>query len=397
MVMSIAVEAALRGGQYVWGAPVFDQVRVGWDEHRKALAGIGTFNVSQMSVTVPHSGGRIIFRSLDDPDNARGWTADGVVIDEAGDVNEAAYYEVLRPMLIDTGGWLWALGTPKGRNWFWREHTAAKTRPDSRAFHAPTVGCAVVDGQLERRPHPLENPFVPYAEIENLFRTTPSHTFRQEILAEFLEAEGAVFHNIAACLKAPLQARPEQHAGHRIVAGNDWGKDFDYYCSSFFCADCGCELELDRKTGLQYMELEERLVERCHYWNVAGLLPERNSAGEPVVERLVARGLPVLRGHDDKPGFFTGPTTKAPLIESLVLAFERAEAQWLAHDIATAELEAYERSVSAATGRPTYSAPSGQHDDTVIARALAWHAAQSGVAYGEAVYAQTYQFSPTPY
>ncbi len=49
-----------------------------------------------------------------------GETADGVIIDECADVVEPAWYEVLRPMLVDTGGWLWAIGTPKGRNWSWR-------------------------------------------------------------------------------------------------------------------------------------------------------------------------------------------------------------------------------------------------------------------------------------
>lgn len=393
--MAIAVEAALRGKQIIWGAPVFDQVRVGWDETRQALATVGTFNQSQMMVKLP-GGGRITYRSLDDPDNARGFTADGVVTDETGDVNPLAYYEVLRPMLIDTGGWYWGIGTPKGRNWFWREHVAAKHKVDSQAFQAPTLGCKVVDGQLVRAPHPLENPNIPFAELVNLWATMPAASFRQEILAEFLENEGAVFHNIAACLNAPHGATPDDHHGHRIVVGVDWGKQVDYYVASFFCADCACEVELDRQNGLQYIELEERLVERCRYWNVGSVLPERNSAGEPVIERLVVRGLPVQSGHDEKPGFYTGPTTKAPLIESLVLAFEREEAQWLAHDQGTAELEAYERTTSA-TGRPIYSAPAGEHDDTVIGRALAWLAAQSSNAYGETVDAYQPTISNSPY
>jgi hypothetical protein len=395
LVMGIAVESALRGRQIIWGAPVYDQVRVGWDETRQALAGVAAFNQSEMVVRLP-GGGRIIFRSLDDPDNARGWTADGVVTDETGDVNPLAYYEVLRPMLIDTGGWFWGIGTPKGRNWFYKEHAAAKQKTDSRAFQAPTLGCAVVDGQLVRQPHPLENPNIPFDELVNLWQTMPAQSFRQEILAEFLESEGAVFHNIAACLNAPLGARPEHHAGHRIVVGIDWGKQVDYYVASFFCADCACEVELDRQNGLAYLTLVDRLVERCAYWNVGGLLPERNSAGEPVIEHLVARGLPVQSGHDDKPGFMTLPTTKAPLIESLVLAFEREEAQWLAHDQATVELEAYERTTTA-TGRPQYSAPPGEHDDTVIGRALAWLAAQSSNAYGETVDAYQPTISSSPY
>ena len=73
---------------------------------------------------------------------------------------------------------------------------------------------------------------------------------------------------------------------------------------------------------------------------------------------------------------FTGQS-KPPLIESLALAFEREECQWQADPVWTGELEAYERKVSPVTGRSQYGAPEGMHDDTVIARALAWEAVQS--------------------
>src|SRR5512146_1921870 len=133
MVMAEAVEAAISGQRVLWGAPTYDQVRVGWDEARHAAGGVADFKESRMSAVFP-SGGVILYRSLDDPNNARGHTADGVVIDECADVTAAAWYEVLRPMLIDTNGWAWAIGTPKGRNWFWREHMQARDRLDSAAW-----------------------------------------------------------------------------------------------------------------------------------------------------------------------------------------------------------------------------------------------------------------------
>jgi len=165
--MTIAAEAAVKRQRVIWGAPTFDQVRVAWNEIRQAAAGIADFKQSTMTVTFP-AGGVIIFRSLDDPDNARGHTADGVVIDEAADVKEAAWYEVIRPMLIDTNGWAWIGGTPKGRNWFWREFMATADRDDSISWQIPTLGCEVVDGELIRKPHPLENPFIPFAEIKHI-------------------------------------------------------------------------------------------------------------------------------------------------------------------------------------------------------------------------------------
>jgi hypothetical protein len=364
LVMAIAVEKALEGQSLMWGAPTFDQVRVGWDETRHAAGRVATFTQQRMEAHFP-TGGRILYRSLDDPDNARGHTADGVVIDEGGDVNERAWYEVLRPMLIDTGGWAWIIGTPKGRNWFFREHVAARSRDDSAAWQVPTVGCEIDGTRLVRKPHPMENPDVPWREIEQLWATTPERVFRQEILAEFIEGEGAVFRNIAACLAHPGDA---DHSGHHIVCGVDWGKHADFTAISVFCADCRREVAHDRFNQIDYAFQRGRLQALCARYHVEMVLAESNAMGEPVIEQLQRDGVPVR-------GFQTTAASKPPLIESLALAFERSEAVWLDDPVWTSELEAYERTVSGTTGRSAYSAPSGLHDDTVMARALAWRAA----------------------
>ena len=371
-MVSVAVEAAVKGAAVLWGAPTFDQVRIGWNETRHAAGDVAQFHQSTMTATFP-TGGTITFRSLDDPDNARGHTADGVIIDEAGDVVERAWYEVMRPMLIDTNGWAWLIGTPKGRNWFWREYGAAHTRADAMHWQIPTVGCSIDNGMLIRKPHPLENPDVPWSEIEQIYATTPEDTFRQEIMAEFLENAGAVFRNIRANLYAGGDV-PGQHAGHRIVMGVDWGKQNDLTALSVVCADCKIELALDRFNQIDYSFQRARLKALADKWHVNYISAESNSMGTPIIEQLVADGLPVY-------GFETTATSKPPLIESLALAFEREEVKWLADDVATLELEAYERKVSATTGRSAYSAPEGLHDDTVMARALANQALNSYTWY----------------
>lgn len=362
LMVSIAVEAAASGRAVLWGAPTFDQVRIGWNETRHAAGEVAQFHLSTMTATLP-TNGVIVYRSLDDPDNARGHTADGVIIDEAGDVAERAWYEVMRPMLIDTDGWAWIVGTPKGRNWFWREYTGAAGRDDTARWQIPTKGCRIEDGTLIREPHPYENPDIPWHEIEHIYATSPMDVFRQEILAEFLENEGAVFRNIRANLY-PGGDTPEQHAGHRIVMGVDWGKQGDFTAISVVCADCKRELALDRFNKIDYAFQRGRLRALADKWGVTYINAESNAMGEPVIERLQRDGLPV---H----GFQTTASSKPPLIESLALALEREEVRWLDEPVATAELEAYERTVNAKTGRASYSAPEGLHDDTVMARALA--------------------------
>ncbi|MEO1288261.1 MAG: hypothetical protein AAFV93_10870, partial [Chloroflexota bacterium] len=68
----------------------------------------------------------------------------------------------------------------------------------------------------------------------------------------------------------------------------------------------------------------------------------------------------------------TTSKSKAPLIEALALAIEQGEAQLLPSDTLLGELAAYQIEVTA-YGNYRYNAPSGMHDDTVIATALAWH------------------------
>lgn len=75
-------------------------------------------------------------------------------------------------------------------------------------------------------------------------------------------------------------------------------------------------------------------------------------------------GLPIT-------GFNTTATSKPPLIENLVGVVERVEYQFLDEAIPKSEMESYEIKINPQTNRPTYSAPAGVHDDTVIARALA--------------------------
>lgn len=359
-------EAIAIRGDYMWCAPTFDQVRIGMTEARRACGGLVDFNLSRMLATFPNKS-RIFYRSLDDPDNARGYTLNGVGIDECADVKSEAWYEVLRPTLIDTNGWSWGIGTPKGRNWFFREHMAAMNHDNAMAWQAPTIGAEVVDGQLIRKPHPLENPFVEFDEIVRLFETMPQQTFRQEILAEFIENEGSVFRNIAACMNAHA-ATPEAHRGHTLIAGIDWGRQSDFTTISIGCRDCKCEVAKDRFNQIDYVFQRDRIKALYERWRPQAILCELNSIGQPNFEMLQRDGLPVE-------GFTTTASTKPPLIENLALALERTEWQFQQDAVWTLELEAYERTVSPATGRSSYNAPSGGHDDTVISRALmVWQA-----------------------
>ena len=360
LAMNVAVRAALQGQHVLWGAPTADQVRIGWNETRKAVGGVAAFYVGRMEVVFP-TGGQIIYRSLDEPDNARGHTVDGFVIDEAAQVKERAYYEVLRPQVSDTEGWGFVIGTPKGRNYFWRESMAAKNKDDSISWQAPTLGVEIVDEELIRKPHPMENPFFLFSEAQELFATQSERIFRQEFLAEFTVDEGLVFRKVR---KASTLAPSEPDPSRSYVMGVDWGKENDFTVISVMDIEARKQVAIDRFNQIDWNFQVSRLKTMYYKWKPVNTIVEANAMG-PVVDALIKMGIHVQP-------FFMLQSTKNSLIEKLSLAIERGNLMLLKNETQIEELEAYELQ-RLPSGSFRYNAPKNMHDDCCISLALAWH------------------------
>jgi hypothetical protein len=358
--MSVAIEAAAHRKQILWGAPTYDQVYTGWEEARKAAQGVALFRQSRMEAVFP-GGGRIMYRSLDDPDNARSKTADGIVIDEAADVDEAAWTEVLQPMLMDTGGWLLAQGTPKGRNWFWREFVASADRPDAASWNAPTLGCNVAGGRLIRSPHPLENPNIRFDELGRMFRDMPERTFRQEILAEFIEEAGGVFRKVSEAVDPGRNGPDDPHAGHNYTLGVDLARveDFTVLC---VLDHSGRQAYFERFNQISWERQVAAIAAVAARYRCPVVL-DSTGVGDPILERLRSEGLNVTAYH------LTNPS-KTALIDGLAMALEGGKLRLMDLPEQTNELLAYQYELTPSRNVRT-NAPAGMHDDTVIALALA--------------------------
>jgi hypothetical protein len=360
LAMAIAVENAVNGKTIIWGAPTYDQVSVGFEETRKASHGVAKFNQSRMEAHFPN-GGRILYRSLDNPDNARGHTADGVVMDEAAYIHRKAWSEVLRPMLIDTNGWAWGISTPCGRNWYWEEHTKSLDDPDSMAWQVPTLGVRITDRGLVRDPNPYENPDIPFSEIEKLFYSQPRQIFEQENLAQFVDLSGGVFRRVQ---EAAVLDPQEPQAGRQYVAGVDVASSVDFTVVSVLDAETKEMVYLDRFNRVDYPVLIDRLEAVYNRYHLTSMVVEANSIGRPVIDELVSRGLNIVP-------FTTTSATKQVIIQNLQSAFENGQILVLNDQILVGELLSFE-SKRNASGGFSYSAPDGMYDDTVMSLAIAW-------------------------
>jgi hypothetical protein len=216
----------------------------------------------------------------------------------------------------------------------------------------------------------LDNPHLSREALAEITQDMSATDYQQEVLAQFLQNQGAVFRNVDACLTA-LPSRPAEHRGHLIVGGIDWGKSHDFTVLSLFCCHCLREVFLDRFNTVGWDFQRQRLLAQLEMWEARYVRVETNSIGGPNLEalRVAAPSSIILTG------FEMTTKSKAPLIQSLALAFEKGAAKWLTDEVGKHELLAYEFAVTE-SGYTKYSAPEGGFDDTVVARCLAWKAAR---------------------
>jgi predicted phage terminase large subunit-like protein len=114
-------------------------------------------------------------KTADDPEMLRSEGLHGCVFDEAAFMHEDTW-SVVRPALADHQGWAWFITTPNRMNWFYRLFQDAKSNGKWRVDQSPTTELTV-----------------PQTELDELRSELGTFRYRQEILAEFLEAGGGFF------------------------------------------------------------------------------------------------------------------------------------------------------------------------------------------------------------
>jgi phage terminase large subunit len=133
--------------RFAYIAPTYGQAkRVAWDylkQYTSKIPGVA-YNEADLRVDIPRNSARITLLSAENPMTLKGMYLDGVVLDEFGEMNPAAWREVIRPTLTDRKGWATFIGTVKGQNHFWEMHLYAKQSGDeewfTRMFKASETG-----------------------------------------------------------------------------------------------------------------------------------------------------------------------------------------------------------------------------------------------------------------
>lgn len=370
LAMIISVEAMLEGQTVVWGAPVATEVKVGWDEMAKATKGLSVLHKAESYIEIPGAG-KCVFRSLDNPDNLRGLTADKLMIDEASYCDGAAWHDVGRPMLMDTNGEAWLFGTPNGKNWFYRACMRAVGKENEMLFNAPTLGCEIVGNKLIRKPHPMENPEIRFEEILDIFDSSPQITFEQEILAQFKDESGGVFRNVEGSVDVGRNENEEPEREHTYFMGVDLARLKDFTVLTVL-RDDGRQVYCDRFGQISWALQIDRICDVALKY-LPTLVIDATAIGDPLVEQIRNKLYELDSRQADSiiiEPYKMSMQSKAKMIDGLAIDIERGNLALMDIPTQTMELQDYQYELTNA-GNLKMNAPRGSHDDWVVALGLA--------------------------
>lgn len=273
-------------------APTYQQARdIAWDILKKELEPI-TSNVNESRLelkTMTKSGGEsvLFLRGWEAIETLRGQAFDFVVIDEVASMRNfwSAWYEVIRPTLLDSKGEVMFISTPKGFNHFYDLFNMEAKDKDFKSFHFTTY----------------DNPHIPVEEIEKMRQEQTEDQFAQESLADFRKTEGLVYKEFERARHLfDDETGPVKTVEY--IAGIDFGFNHPAAVIHVKRDDDGVYWVTDEWVRTQRTEVQiAEYVASCNF-NRVYPDPENPSA----IQVLNDRGLPVMEVVKGKGSVQTG-------------------------------------------------------------------------------------------
>jgi phage FluMu gp28-like protein len=329
----LGVSYAVKGLQVAYITPTYGLAKVFFGRLTESLP----FPKNKSDLKIDFSnGGQIEFFTGERLDNLRGRKFHLVIIDEASFIPdlENGWNNSIRPTLTDYKGKAVFLSTPKGKNFFYSLFMKAGEN-DWASFKFTSY----------------DNPHIDPKEIDDARMQLPEVVFEQEYMANPAENSANPFGSkfIRACIK-PI-------SNQQIVAfGIDLAKSVDHTAI----------IGLDNSGNVAYFDRFQmdwhNTKENIKRLPRSPILIDSTGVGDPITEDLKREGI-MIEGLK-----FTSQS-KQQLMEGLATAIQQNKIGF-PDGVIVKELEIFEYIFSSHGVR--YSAPSGFHDDCVMALALAW-------------------------
>lgn len=316
------------------------------------------------------TGSVVEFRSADRPDNLRGFTLNGVVLDECTLLASRVWAEILQPTLATTNGWALLLGTARGRgSWVYPLFVRGQdgNDPEWESWRAPT-SCS---------------PLVSASRLATIKASIPEAYFLQEYMAEWLDDAVGYFLGVDDVYE-PFAVPPGPRAGNLYYAGVDLAKNEDYtvvYVLESNPRELGVYrvVEEDRWRRVAWNQTKTRVAQTINRWGAKAVIDAtEGSVGSPILDDLRIMCPRRVYGF----GFHT--STKEPLLDGLSVAISNrtlrlpGTPETPRYSSLDQELRGYGW-VPSRTGILRPGPRDGGTDDCVMALALAVYAAKGGL------------------
>jgi hypothetical protein len=261
---------------------------------------------------------------------------------------DLVWQQLLRPMLMDTGGRALIISTPRGHNWFWEMFIRGmEGKQGYEAFRFPQTA----------------NPYVPNEETEAAREELPDLIFRQEVMAEFLASGASIF---GLGIETPGAVKPNivEPAGH-VFMGVDLAKHADFTVLTASRAEDRLPCFHEKFNSLSWPEQRARIRNAYDHLmaypevEAVTITMDSTGVGDVIFDDLTEEGLDVV------PIKFTNQWKEAAV---KLLAADLEQRRGFIIEEQRPEFETYEYSITPA-GRYKFEAATG-HDDEVSAKLL---------------------------
>ncbi len=303
--------------------------------------------------------GIIEVRSADDPETLVGVGLDIVLVTEAARIHNFDQVWInLENRLMSPGrgpkgkGGLGLINSsPRGRNFFytmfkWGQKDDPEYDPDWESWHFTTY----------------DNPYIDRSWLDRAKKRYPDRIFRQEILAEFLTENNAVFPGALECATYTGSGEPE--LGEDYTIGYDPAKTVDN--SGIVVRNSKCQVvRVEQWRNKNWNYQYDNIAYLSQMYNNAKIIMDKTGLGETIPEQLIMRGL-------DVEAVFFSNKAKEQLVNNLSMLIEQKIISYPRNELLINELADYEYSITRSGLIRYSSSSSNKHDDLVTAMMLAF-------------------------
>lgn len=368
MLVNILIKTSLehKNQTSVVISPTYKQAKNIYNIIRKSFKGtpfLNNTNASDLTITFCNSS-QIIFLSSEQKENIRGYsvTKHGILaIDEAAYISDEVFYTAT-PFVNASKAPIIVVSTPRFKTGFFYE------------FYQD--GINQTDNIYSYDFTEYENPYLSKDKLEIYKRKMPLNLFRADYLGQWMELNSDVFGD----LKSIIDNNPEQSRNN--IMGVDWGvgknaksEESDYTVVSILNKKQQ-QLYIERWNDLDETETVKKIVQIAREQKVNKIICETNAIGS-IYLGLLRKEVVKQHASIQIVEFNTNNTNKREIIQYFIVQVQNRTMTILDDPELKLEMSVLQQQKTN-SGKITYNATQGYHDDCIIATALALEGMKTG-------------------